>query len=371
MSPKSFRVDRTSHKIPKLHRARCELCVWLLAVLILPACRSNQTASPTGERLTWTKNWNRNNRVWRGVHFAVQNDEQASALEMALPKLASTGVNVVIAEVDYGFEFRSHPEVRAQQYLSKIKAGELTRAARAQGIRLIPQLNCLGHQSWSKTTLPLLKQHPEFDETPGQYPENEGIYCRSWCPQHPGINTFIFDLIDEMSEAFEADAFHVGMDEVFIIGSSFCPRCRNQAPAGLFAKALNDLHQHIVGQRKLEMLMWSDRFLNASATGFSEWEAAKNGTDPAIDLVPKDIILCDWHYEKREAYPSIPIFVSKGFRVWPSGWQPLEASVAFSRFAARQHDPRVLGYLCTTWGKVKIAEAPDWPPLVEPLKAWK
>src|SRR5437763_12527686 len=86
--------------------------------------------------------------------------------------------------------------------------------------------------------------------------------------------------------------------------------CRNQAPAGLFAKAVNDLHQHIVGQRKLQMLMWSDRLLNASATGFSEWEAAKNGTDRAIDLVPKDIILCDWHYEKREDYPSIPIFVS-------------------------------------------------------------
>jgi hypothetical protein len=57
--------------------------------------------------------------------------------------------------------------------------------------------------------------------------------------------------------------------------------------------------------------------------------------------------------------------------IWPSGWQPLEASVAFSRFAARQHDPRVLGYLCTTWGKVKIAQAADWPPLVEPLKEWK
>jgi hypothetical protein len=111
--------------------------------------------------------------------------------------------------------------------------------------------------------------------------------------------------------------------------------------------------------------------LNASATGFSEWEAAKNGTDGAVELVPKDIIMCDWHYEKRADYPSLSVFLSKGFRVWPSGWQPLDASVAFSRFAAQEHDPRVLGYLCTTWGKVKIADAAEWPPLVEPLKEWK
>ena len=219
--------------------------------------------------------------------------------------------------------------------------------------------------------MPLLAKYPQFDETPGQFPDNKKIYCRSWCPRNPGVNPMVFSLIDELIEAFDADAFHVGMDEVFIIGSEFCPRCHGVDPAKLFAKAVNDFHAHIVGKRKLEMLMWGDRLLDAKSLGFSEWEAATNGTPAAIDLIPKDIIVCDWHYARRDAYPSVPLFLKKGFRVWPSGWQPLEATKAFSAYARQQKDPRMIGYLCTAWGKVSIANAAQWPPIVEVLREWK
>jgi hypothetical protein len=342
---------------------------WLAAMLFVMGCQTG--GQDVGRTRTWLKAWKAANPVWRGVHLTVQNEEQAKALTESLPQLAAAGVNVVIAEVDYGFEFQSHPEVRANRFITKVQARELAAAARAQGIRLIPQINCLGHQSWSKTTLPLLAQHPEFDETPGQFPENKDIYCRSWCPQNPLVNPFVCELIDEIVDGFEADAFHVGMDEVFLIGSKYCERCRGEDPAKLFAKAVNDLHQHIVGERKLDMLMWGDRLLDASRMGYSEWEASKNGTQGAADLVPKDIIVCDWHYEKQKEYPSVPFLLEKGFRVLPSGWQPLEASQAFSRYAATQKNPRLLGYLCTTWGKVKIRNAAEWPPLKEVLKEWK
>jgi hypothetical protein len=219
--------------------------------------------------------------------------------------------------------------------------------------------------------LPLLAKHPEFDETPGQFPQNTNIYCRSWCPQNPEVNRVVFALIDELIDGFQADAFHVGMDEVFLIASSYCPRCHGGDPARLFAKAVNDLHGHIVGQRHREMLMWGDRLLDSAQLGYSEWEASKNGTAGAVDLVPKDIIVCDWHYEKSAAYPSVPFLLGKGFRVWPSGWQPLEAAQAFSGFAMKQKAPRMLGYLCTTWGKVKIQDAADWPPLQVVLKDWR
>lgn len=62
---------------------------------------------------------------------------------------------------------------------------------------------------------------------------------------------------------------------------------------------------------------------------------------------------------------------AKGFRVWPSGRQPLEATRAFSAFAANQKNPKVLGYLCTTWGKVKIRDSAEWPPIKEVMNAWR
>jgi hypothetical protein len=319
----------------------------------------------------WIKSWREKNPVWRGVHLGLGNDEQIGTLIEQLPKLKADGVNVLLAEVNYSFDFQSHPELRPQNFITKARARDLTRAAHNQGIRLIPQLNCLGHQSWSQKTGELLTHYPQFDETIGQFPDNKGIYCRSWCPQNPEVNKVVFDLIDELIDAFEADAFHVGMDEVFIIASEHCPRCRGGDPAKLFARAVNDLHVHIVGQHQLELLLWGDRLLNANTLGYSEWEASKNNTEGAIDLIPKDIIVCDWHYEKRTDYPSVPLLAQKGFRVWPCGWQSLEATRAFSAYTQQQKNPRILGYMCTTWGKVKTRDVADWPPIVEPLKEWK
>jgi hypothetical protein len=338
------------------------------AVLLGAGCQSSAPKSPG---TAWTKSWRAQNLVWRGVHLSLGSDNQAAALGQQVPRLAALGVNVLIVEVNYSFDFQSHPELRGGQALTKAAARALTDQCRTNGIRLIPQLNCLGHQSWAKVTGPLLTKHPEFDETPGQYPENKGIYCRSWCPQHPEVNQVVFALIDELVDAFDADAFHVGMDEVFLIASDFCPRCKGGDPAKLFAKAVNDLHGHIVGQRKLEMLIWGDRLLDAQTLKHSEWEASKNKTWPAVDLVPKDIIICDWHYGKQTNYPSVPFLLEKGFRVWPSGWQPLEANVAFSNFAKQQKNPRMLGYLCTTWGKARIPQMAEWPPITEVLPTWK
>ena len=342
-----------------------------LLLILWATCQSSAASSSNEVQGAWAKAWQTSNPVWRGVHLGLHNDQQVEALIEQLPKLSKLGANVLVVEVNYSFDYQSHPEIRPQQFLTKARAKELTTAARAHGINVIPQINCLGHQSWSRNTGELLKQFPQFDETPGQYPENKGIYCRSWCPQNPEVNKVVFALIDDLADAFEANAFHVGMDEVFIMGSEFCPRCKGHDPAKLFAKAVNDLHEHIAGERKLEMLIWGDRLLDAKALGYSLWEASTNRTEQAIDLIPKDIIVCDWHYGKATNYPSVPFLLDKGFRVWPSGWQPLDASVAFSAFSRQQKNPRLIGYLCTTWGKVKVQDLAEWPPITEVLPQWK
>lgn len=317
------------------------------------------------------REWKKASPVWRGVHLMVYSDQQLDNLVQQVPTLAKAGVNALILEVDYSFQFKKRPEMAAPNGISREAARRVSDACWKAGIRPIPQINCLGHQSWAKATGTLLTQHPEFDETPGQFPENEGIYCRSWCPQHPDVNPLVFDLIDELTDAFQADAFHVGMDEVFLIASEHCPRCKGGDPAQLFAKAVTDLHGHIVKKRKLEMLMWGDRLLDGKATGYGEWEASTNGTAPAIDLVPKDIVVCDWHYERRDSYPSLRIFVDKGFRVWPSAWNKVEATEAFANAALAMKHKRVLGHLCTTWGEVNETTVAAWPPFQAAMRLWQ
>jgi hypothetical protein len=263
--------------------------------------------------------------------------------------LKPLGVNVLVLEVNYRFEFQSHPELREGGGMNRNDARELAAYCRERGIRLIPQLNCLGHQSWAQHTAPLLSKYPQFDETPEVPADNKGIYCRSWCPSNPEVNRVVFAIIDELADAFDSDAFHVGMDEVFLIGSEKCPRCKDKSTAELFAKAVNDLHEHVVGRKKLTMLMWGDRLLDDAKMHYGKWEASANGTAGAIDHIPHDIIMCDWHYELRDNYPSVPYFQEKGFRVWPSSWNNPRAAMALLQEGRRVNRGLVIGHLGTTW----------------------
>ncbi|MCX6149920.1 MAG: family 20 glycosylhydrolase [Ignavibacteriales bacterium] len=304
---------------------------------------------------------------WLGIHVLMDNKDAAAALTSEIPALAKNGVNLVIAEINYNYEYESHPELRGNGHISKEEIKNLLQVCKENNILLVPEFQCLGHQSWAKETFPLLTTYPQFDETPGQYPNNEGIYCRSWCPLHPDLNPIIFDLMDELIDVFKASTLHVGMDEVFLIASDFCPRCKGKNPAELFAKAVNDYHNHLQ-KRGVEMMMWGDRLINAKETKYSEWESSTNNTYPAIDMVPNDIIICDWHYGKMNEYNSIPYFLKKGFRVLPSSWKDVSASDALVDYSLKFNSPKMLGHLCTTWQRPVTGETSQFQPLKEAAK---
>lgn len=291
---------------------------------------------------------------WRGVHVMAWGlaggPEGLGPLKEAIEKvLAPLGVNVIVLEVGYNFDYKSHPELRQTKYITKADVQDLVRVCRQHGIRLIPQFNCLGHQSWRNTLYPLLTQYRELEEPPDVEPGKRWTALRSWCPSHPDVNPIVFALIDELIDAFQADAFHVGMDEVLVVGSKQCPRCKDKTPAEAFAQAVNDYHRHLVQEKKLSMLMWGDRLIDARTMPHDGWSSSNNGTAPAIDLVPKDIIICDWHYDKRDDYPSVRYFLDKGFRVWPASWNNVEAARALVANSREHATDRMLGHLSTTW----------------------
>ena len=265
------------------------------------------------------------------------------------------GINVIILEVDYNFAFKSHPELRrGTNPITRDGARRFAALCRKFNIRLIPEFQSLGHQSWKAETFSLLSVYPAFDLTPGAFPNNEGIYCREWDPLNPEVWRVVFQLMDEIIDAFRADAFHVGS---WMRSSCWARNSRHRRKAKtagvLFAKAVNEIYAHLVRKRHVEMLMWGDRLIDGKKYDFGEWEASTNGTAAAIDLIPKDIIVCPWHYELRDDYPSIPMFMEKGFRVLPAGWKDLEATKALIEFSRLHADPKLLGHMFTTWGVKK------------------
>ena len=328
-----------------------QLCVIALLLICVPLVASGQS------------------KPWRAIHLLDYNtDAELDALGKNLEVLAKQGINVIVLEVDYNFEFKSHPELRGgTNPITHDGARRFAALSKKLGIRLIPQFQAVGHQSWKADTFPLLTKYPQFDLTPGAFPNNEGLYCREWDVLNPEVWRIAFQLMDEIIDAFRADAFHVGMDEVFLLGSEKSPSTKGKDPGVLFANAVKELHNHLVRKRRVEMLMWGDRLIDAAKYDYGEWEAAKNGTATAIDMIPKDIIICDWHYETRESYPSIPMFIEKGFRVVPAGWKDVDATKALIKNSSSHKHSRMLGYMFTTWG-VKKDELLAFPPLVEGLK---
>src|ERR1044071_6989080 len=253
-------------------------------LLLMTALTVSATSKPT--------------KPWRAIHvLSYSTDAALDALGKNLEPLAKQGINVLILEVDYDFAFKSHPELRrGTNPITREGARRFAAVCKKLGIRLIPEFQSLGHQSWKGDTFGLLTVYPKFDLTPGAFPNNEGIYCREWDPLNPEVWRVVFKLMDEIIDAFHADAMHVGMDEVFLLGSEQSPSTKGKDPAVLYANAVKKIHDHLVRKRKIEMLMWGDRLVDGSKYDLGEWEASKNGTARAVDLIPKDIIICPWHY---------------------------------------------------------------------------
>jgi hypothetical protein len=275
-------------------------------------------------------------------------------------ELAPRAVNTLILRVDYNYQYESHPELRDSVALSKADVRKLVAVCRKNNIHIIPQVNLLGHQSWAGKIGNLLKVYPQFDETPlirmpekYIWPNADGLYCKSYCPLDPDVHKIVFDIIDEICDAFETEAFHAGMDEVFYIGEAQCPRCSGKDKAELFAGEVRTIRDHLAMKGR-KLWIWGDRLIDGKTTGIGEWEASYNNTYRAIDMIPKDVIICDWHYDRPDQTPVY--FAMKGLCVVTCPWRnPVNAMLQvqdmfkFRNSATPEMKDRYQGMVQTIW----------------------
>lgn len=280
-------------------------------------------------------------------------------------ELAPRKVNTLVVQIEYHYQFKTHPELTDSFALSKSDIKKIVSVCKKNGIRVIPQIDLLGHQSWANHTGKLLRVYPQFNETPYirmpekyVWPNADNLYCLSYCPLHPDLHPVLFAVIDELCDVFESDAFHAGMDEVFIIGDNKCPRCGGRDKAELFAGEVQLLHEHLQ-QKGREMWIWGDRLLDGKTTGLGEWEASFNNTYRAVDLIPKDVVICDWHYERPDK--TAVYFSMKGLRVVTCPWrQPAFAItqindiLTFRRESTPEMTARFMGVMETTWMRTSL-----------------
>ncbi len=274
--------------------------------------------------------------------------------------LAPRGFNMLVLQVRYRYQFKRHPECWGYDPLSEADVKKLLAVCRKNNIKLVPKMNLCGHQSGypniptdgilhgHNTPIPdikdgLLRAYPDFDE---QKDEPAVFYSRSICVSNPAVKVVLFELIDELMEVFEADTLHVGCDEVFNMGQ--CPVCSKTPKYKLYADWINTLNQH-VKERGGKILMWGDRLISTTETGYHRWEASDTGTEQARNLIDKDVFVCDWHYEDYGKFPSVDIFADQGLKIFISPWRDKPSAEAFVKYAIEHDKGHIEGLLMTTW----------------------
>lgn len=331
-------------KPAKKEKMKKTIVLFLMSLFLLPA-KAKDTDLP-----------------WLGLCISAPGHEYVEEFDRFIrEELAPLGVNTLVLRVDWGYEFETHPELRSDNPLTKKDIKTLVQTCKRLNINLIPQINLLGHQSWAREPGMLLKVYPQFDETPWvqmpeeyKWPNDDGLYCKSYCPLHPEVHDVVFDVVGELIDVFEANAFHAGMDEVFYIGDSKCPRCSGKDNAELFAGEVN-LLRNFLASRGCRLWIWGDRLIDGKTTGYGMWEASMNNTHRAIDLIYKDVVICDWHYERPDLSPVM--FALKGFTVLTCPWRTAEVALRqlentriFISTATEATKERYAGLLQTEWG---------------------
>jgi len=167
----------------------------------------------------------------------------------------------------------------------------------------------------------------------------------TFCPSLEGTRDFLAGYFAELAELFPSKYFHVGLDEAWHLGT--CNRCRArpEGQQGIWIEYIQWLHQVVAGRLGKRMMVWDDMFQHYPQ---------------ALGAIPKDIVLCCWHYDTigdvprwhfgdRQRIDKLTAFSEMGFDCLIA---PADASwtnpVTFSRYAAERP---CLGGLLTMWEK--------------------
>ncbi len=180
--------------------------------------------------------------------------------------------------------------------------------------------------------------------------------------------------MDELCDVFEADAFHAGMDEVFFLGEDKCPRCAGRDKGQLFAGEVRRLHDHLQEHGRA-LWIWGDRLIDGRTTGVGKWEGSYNNTQGAIDLIPKDVVICDWHYERPD--PTAAYFAIKGFKVVTCPWKSARSAVLqtddmvrWRESATPEMKDRFQGMMQTVWASPNSFLERDYAGKANPVNPW-
>lgn len=305
---------------------------------------------------------------FRGVHLYIPGVQYMDFAKRMVKYLFSPmGYNCIIMEVAGGMKFDSHPLIneKMEEAVEKGKRGEwpafphgsvadgkavdkavlkdLVQYIKGYGIEVVPEIQSLGHVQFMTQAYPDIAEIPETEDgevkdTRAEDARPATFYKHCYCPSNPRSYEILFDLIDEIIEVFEPKEYvHMGHDEVYEIG--VCKVCKHKNAADLLAYDINKIYDYLK-TKGLKMMIWADMLQLGSKRKYK--------TPPAIDMIPKDIVLLDfvWYFHLKDDIEDH--LLGHGFKVAMGNLY----SSHYPRYCTRSRKDGMIGGQISAWVRV-------------------
>ncbi len=282
---------------------------------------------------------------WRGLHLCWFPEMSVLEVERFIRMAAYLKFQYVILESWGVFRSDLFPWLGwSDGKMTKKEIRRLKVIADDLGVTLIPQVNVLGHASFSRGCT---GKHSTLDMNSAYQPLFEPVMGWNWCLTNPEARKVLRLFIQEIHDAFGRPPYmHLGCDEAT---PPSCPECVK----GNYDDKIIDHIRYMseaIEEQGARAIIWHDMFLRIADPRFPKDH--RNGSTEMVAKaaeLPRSIVIADWNY--RDAfpggdYPSLKHFHDMGFDVLTCPWDSESGIDAQGRYA--QANPWC-GFLGTTW----------------------
>lgn len=240
--------------------------------------------------------------------------------ELVNHMIARLKFNTVVLECSM-VRWRSHPEIWQPEAGTRAELRAVQQILADAYLDVVPLVQSLGHCAW-------LFYHGrnldicEDDTVPYAYN-----------PLAPRTYDVLFDIYQEVIDLLQPTAFHIGHDEVRMIGTF--PKSNQGKAMGfskLFVEDVNRLAEFLL-QQGIRPWMWADVVLGEDLAAH-------------IDRLSRDIVMVDWQYVPFRKYASTEFLKASGFDVLGATWWNPKNIQTFAEYVERAG---AMGMLQTTW----------------------
>ena len=257
----------------------------------------------------------------RWLHVLIDKTTPVAHGKMIEKIFAKYKYNRMLIEIERGLKWKSHPEVWKPYALDPSEIKGFVENAKKHYIKIVPMVGTFGHSDW------MFAKGVNMDFV------EDSTHPQCYCPLNPKSYEFVFSILDETIDLFQPDMIHIGHDEHDLFWPfPTHPECHKVGNSQLYY--MDTMHiYHYLKLKGIKTMMWADIVQKPTF----KWMGP---------LLPRDIVMVDWHYRNDFEYPSIDFYQDLKFPVIAGTWYRPGNLSRYSVYGAQRN---IEGMMYTTW----------------------